>query len=129
MARAVRSKFKDASSEVIEKNFLEENPEGFESTERGAIVITKYIPKMETIIFRNERDPGIPLEFHYHSKTHPLKHYTLYHGQEHTLPVEVIEHLESCAVPIYAYKRDMEGKPQMYRQAMRHQFTCKTVRK
>jgi hypothetical protein len=83
---------------------------------------------METIIFRNDRDPGIPLEFHYASKTHPLHHYTLYHGQEAQLPVEVIEHLESCSIPIYEYRKGPDGHPKMYQNGRKYSFTCKTVR-
>jgi hypothetical protein len=123
-----RSRLNNAPSEVIARNVLQENPEGFEKAESPTIVVTPHLPTVERIIFRNERDPGIPLTFHYASKTHPLHHYTLYHDQEVTLPIEVIEHLESRAIPIYGYRRGPDGHPQMYQNGQKHQFTCKTIR-
>lgn len=128
MARP-KSKLNKANSAVIEEKILQENPEGLPSTEdKPPITIAKYIPKMEKIVFRNDRDPGYPLEFHYHSKTHPLHQYKLLHGKEYTLPVEIIEHLENRAVPIYAYRRGQEGHPEMFISSYKHQFSCKTVR-
>lgn len=118
----------DASSEVIENNILKENPEGFEKAEVSSVAIMNEIPKMETIIFRNDRDPGIPLEFHYHSKTHPLHHYKLFPGEQYTLPVEIVEHLENCAVPLYSYRKGPDGHPQMYVAGYKNNFTCKVVR-
>lgn len=124
-----KQKLNNASSEVIEKSFLEQNPEGFEKIEEPSpIVVTNQIPRYETVVFRNDRDPGIPLEFHYASKTHPLKQYKLLHGEQYSLPVEIIEHLESCAVPIYGYRKGRDGHPEMFINSYKHQFTCKTVR-
>lgn len=128
MARP-KSKLNKESSEVIKKAFLEQNPDGLPvAKEPDPIVIVKAIPKMETIIFRNDRDPGMPLEFHYHSKTHPIKHYKLIHGQQYTLPLEIVEHLESRAIPIYGYRKGLDGHPEMFVNGYKHQFTCKTVR-
>lgn len=124
-----RKKLNQAAKEVIEKEYLNQDPEGFEKCVEQPIPVIKAMPKMETIVFRNDRDPGYPLEFHYASKNHPLQRYTLYHGQEHTLPVEVIEHLESCSVPIYAYRKGPDGLLQMYQNGRRFNFSCKTVRR
>lgn len=122
-------KLNDASSEVIEKNILQENPEGFPEAKEEKIAVVKVMPKMDTIIFRNDRDPGIPLEFHYSSKSIPLTQYKLLHDHEYVLPVEVIEHLESRVIPIYSYRKGADGHPEMFVTGNRHQFTCKVVRK
>lgn len=127
MAKA-RSKLNNKPKAVIENEILKESPEGVAPIKESKIAIAVEVPKMETIVFRNDRDPGIPLTFHYASKGHPLHHYTLYHGQEHTLPVEVIEHLESCAIPLYAYRKGPDGHPQMFQNGKKYSFTCKTVR-
>lgn len=127
MARP-KSKLNNANSEVIEENILKENPEGLISTDDAPVQVIKAIPKMEKIIFRNDRDPGYPLEFHYKSKFHPLHQYKLFHGKEYTLPVEVIEHLESRVVPIYSYRKSPDGHPEMYTSGFKNQFSCKTVR-
>lgn len=126
MARP-KSKLNQSNSEVIEENILQENPEGLPETKVN-IIKAAVIPKMEKVVFRNDRDPGHPLEFHYHSATHPLHHYKLFHGKEYTLPVEIVEHLESRAVPIYGYRRGNDGHPEMFIQSYKHQFSCKTVR-
>lgn len=132
MARP-QSKFKNASSETIEQNLLQENPEGLPSCgtvpAEGEIVIAKYIPEMRRIQFINGRDPGQELMFHYHSKTHPLKHYTLYHGKEYDLPVEIIEHLESCAEKQYGYRLGPNGHPEMYTKTLKYIFRCQNVKK
>lgn len=125
MARPKR--LNDASSEVIEKNFLEQTPEGL--PDATGLVIAKDMPIYRTIQFFNGRDPGYALQFHYHSKTHPLKQYTLYHGMKHDLPEEIIEHLENCGEHIYGYRPDVQGKPEMYVQSKKYLFQCKTVRK
>lgn len=125
-----RKKLNDAKSAVIEENILKENPEGLSETkDLDPVAVVKHMPKMETIVFRNDRDPGMPLEFHYHSPTHRLHHYKLFHGKEYTLPVEIIEHLENRAVPIYGYRRGPDGCPEMFVNGYKHQFSCKTVRR
>ena len=128
-----QSKFKNASSEVIEQAILQESPEGLPPTHtvpaEGQIVISKHMPEMRKVQFVNGRDPGQELMFHYHSKTHPLKHYTLFHGAEYDLPVEIIEHLENCAEKQYAYKPGPNGHPEMYVKSLKYIFQCKAVRR
>lgn len=132
MARP-QSKFKNAPKEVIEQNLLQENPEGLPSTANvpaeGEIVIAKYVPEMRRVIFVNGRDPGQELMFHVHSKTHPLKHYTLFHGKEYDLPVEIIEHLESCAERQYGYRQGPNGHPEMYVKSFKYLYRCQPVKK
>ena len=118
MARTQRMRrLNDAKSEVIAENILKQDPEGLQKTEDvqlDQVVITKHIPEYRTVVFLNGRDPGYPLDFHYASATHPLKLYKLLHGHEYKLPVEIIEHLESCNEPQYAYRRGLDGHPEMY---------------
>ena len=107
-------KFNEQKQTVVNENVLLENPEGFPNELPEPIVISNHIPEMRTGIFINNRDPGYPLEFHYHSKSHYLKHYKLIHGKEYTLPLEVVQHLESCAEPQYDYRKGYDGHPEMY---------------
>jgi len=126
MAKTQR-KLNNAKSEVIQENVLQENPEGL--PENNSIVIAKQIPPPQPtrkIVFLNGRDPGIPLEFHYHSATHPLKHYKLYHGKEVDLTEEIIQHLDNCAECIYGYRPGPEGHPEMYTKSKKYIFTCKS---
>lgn len=125
MART--KKLNNASSEVIEQNHLLENPEGLPPN--STVVFAKHIPEMRRVIFLNGRDPGCALHFHYHSKTHPLHHYTLFHGFEHELPVEIIEHLENCCERIYAYKPGPEGHPEAYVKSLKYIFSFKSPQK
>jgi hypothetical protein len=128
MARP-KSKLNQANSKVIEDNILKENPEGLPSTEDlNPVQVVKVMPQMETIIFRNDRDPGVMHEFHYHSKTHRLAHYKLHHGKEYTLPREVVEHLEDRKIPIYGYRKGPDGHPEMYITSYKYYFQCKPVR-
>lgn len=90
----------------------------------GKIVIANDVPKRETIIFRNQRDPGYPLEFHFSSKNHPFKSYKLIDGQTYTLDVEVIRNLESCRENIEKYRRNSEGLPEIYIAGYRTNFVC-----
>lgn len=122
-----QKRLNDAKSEVIEENILKENPEGLPS--ESEIVVATEIPPMQRVIFLNGRDPGYPLDFHYHSKTHPLKQYTLYHGKEVDLPIEIIEHLETCAERQYGYRPGPNGHPEMYVKALRYIFQCKPVKR
>ncbi len=132
MARP-KSKLNSKPAEYIEQNVFMESPEGLPPCptvpEEKEIVIAKYIPEMKRIQFINGRDPGQELMFHYHSKTHPLKHYTLYHGKEYELPVEIIEHLETCAERQYGYRQGPNGHPEMYIKALKYIFRCQPVRK
>jgi len=118
----------DAPSKVIEENILKERPEGLPDVDTG-IVFSTHIPEMEYVEFVNGRDPGFPLDFHYHSKTHPLKHYTLYHGYKYELPVEVIQHLESCAEKDYGYRKSIHGHPEMYVKSLKYIFQCRRARR
>ena len=130
-----QSKFKDASPEVIETNFLEADPEGHKTMKAAEkqmdkIKVAKYIPEYRKIQFLNGRDPGPELMFHYSTKTHPLKHYTLFHGKEYDLPLEVIEHLENCKETQYANRISPEsGRPEVYAKGHKYIFQCKSVKK
>jgi hypothetical protein len=119
----------EKSSEYHEENFLKENPEGLPPCVPEEVVLARVIPKIERIQFINGRDPGYPLEFHYHSKTHPLKHYTLYHGKEYDLPEEIVDHLESCAERQYGYRQGVNGHPEMYVKGLKYNFRCQKVKR
>lgn len=124
-----KSQLNEASSEVIEKNILEENPEGLPQTQDlPQIAIVPVMPEMQRFVFRNERDPGCALHFHYHTKTHRLHHYTLFDGKEHVLPVEVIDHLESLFIPIYGRKLNADGASEKCIVSQRYQFSCRNRR-
>lgn len=124
-----KSKLNEVSSQKIEENILKENPEGLPDSN---IVIAKQIPKEQPLvkfIFLNGRDPGVALHFHYSSATCPLKQYTLFHGREHELPQEIIDHLESCGEAQYGYRTGPEGHPEIYVKSHKYIFQCKPVRK
>jgi len=137
MPRGIKKRLNDAPKEVVEKNFLNEDIEdlGIE-TEAKPVLVAKEVPAMEIITFVNNRDPGVPLYFHYHSKTHPLKHYTLAHGSKYTLPVEVIRHLEgesvndpwSCHTRKYSRRMREDGVSETYASAYVPNFQCKAIR-
>jgi hypothetical protein len=123
-----QKKLNSAPSKVIEESVLKENPDGFDN---NSIVIAKQVPppiKTRRVTFLNGRDPGVALEFHYHSATCPLKRYKLYHGKEEDLPEEVIEHLENCAETIYGYRPGPEGHPEMYNKSRKYLFSLKDPR-
>ena len=144
MPRAKGSKNKvklnDMPKEVIHANFLSEKPNI--PTFKAPVIVAKEIPKMETIIFQNYRDPGIPLQFFMHTATHPLKHYTLIPGQTYNLPTEVVMHLEgqipydpyACHTRKYSKREvktgseSMPEKSEMYLVGHEACFSCKTVR-
>lgn len=88
------------------------------------VVISPTMPHMERIVFRNQRDPGHPLEFHHSSKTHPFKKYSLIDGKEYTLPLEVIRSLEGCRENIEKYRRNHEGLPEVYIAGYKTHFVC-----
>jgi hypothetical protein len=132
MARP-KNNLNSKSSEYIEENFLSPTPEGLETRATvphdGELVVSGYIPEMRKVQFVNGRDPGQELMFHYHSETHPLKHYTLFHGKEYTLPVEIIEHLENCSIPVYAYRTSPEsGLPEMFTKSQKYLYQLKSVK-
>jgi hypothetical protein len=88
------------------------------------VVVAQEIPHVEMITFRNQRDPGYPLEFHYASKTHPFKQYKLIDGHKYSLPLEVIRNLESCRENIEKYRRNSEGLPEVYIAGYKTHFVC-----
>ncbi len=88
------------------------------------VVTVKETPKFERIIFRNQRDPGFPLEFHYHSATSPFKQYKLIDGKEYTLPTEVIRNLEGCREDIHKYRKNSDGIPEVYVAGYKTHFVC-----
>ena len=121
------------SSEVVERNFLEENPE---IPTQEKIVVAQEVPKYKKVRFMNNRDPGVTLHFHYHSATHPLKHYDLVHGIEYDLPDEICRHLEgenkhdpyACHQRLYSQRKNLEGLPECYVSGYKPYFQCKEMR-
>ena len=95
-----------------------------EELQEDKIVIANEIPRVESVTFRNQRDPGHVLEFHYSSKTHPFKQYKLIDGQKYDLPHEVIKNLESCRENIEKYRRNSEGIPEIYIAGYKTHFVC-----
>jgi len=126
MARPA-NRLNDRKAEFIDKNFLEQNPDTLPDT--PPIVISNHIPEYKNVVFVNNRDPGVALHFHYASKSHPLKHYTLYDGFEHNLPVEIIEHLESCGESFYGYRKSPDGHPQVYVKGQKYIFAFRQPKK
>lgn len=114
------------SSEYVKENFLQQNPEDLAPCN---LVVGNTMPepsKMVRFIFHNQRDPGVALHFHYHSKNHPLKHYTLFHGLEHELPQEIVDHLESVGEPQYGERKTADGHPEPYVKGHKYIFRCQT---
>lgn len=91
------------------------------------IVIVDEIPKFEKVTFRNQRDPGHVLEFHYSSKSHPFKQYKLIDGAEYDLSWEVIKNLEGCRENIHKYRKNSEGIPEVYVAGYKTHFVCERV--
>lgn len=91
------------------------------------IFVTPILPKWERVTFRNQRDPGHMLEFHYSSKTSPFKMYKLKDGEEVDLPTEVIRNLESCKEHVYKHRRNSAGIPEMYVAGYKSHFACERV--
>lgn len=89
------------------------------------VVIVHGAPRYEKVVFRNQRDPGYPLEFHYSSKNHPFKQYKLIDGQTYNLPIEVIRNLESCRENIEKYRKsEHSGLPEIYIAGYKTHFVC-----
>lgn len=91
------------------------------------VVVFSEIPRVEKVTFRNQRDPGYPLEFHYASKTHPFKMYKLIDGAQYELPIEVIKNLEGCRENIHKYRKGNEGIPEVYIAGYKTHFVCERV--
>lgn len=103
----------DEPMSVVEKE-LKENQ----------VVVMDEVPRHEKIVFRNQRDPGHVLEFHYASKTHPFKMYKLIDGKDYLLPYEVIKNLESCRENTEKYRRNSDGLPEIYVAGYKTHFVC-----
>lgn len=134
MARPKKIRLDDMNKETIEQNHLVDSTDLLPINKK--VVVAQEVPKYERIVFINNRDPGCTLYFHYSSKTHPLKMYTVGHGMEYNLPVEVIRHLEgqnpmdpySCHSRIYGERKNHEGLPETYVSGYKPYFQCRSVR-
>lgn len=91
------------------------------------VVVFTEVQPFEKVIFRNQRDPGHVLDFHYASKTHPYKQYKLVDGVQYSLPLEVIKNLERCRENIEKYRRNGEGLPEIYIAGYKTYFVCERV--
>lgn len=98
-----------------------------EELKENQVVVVNEMPRAEKVTFRNQRDPGHVLEFHYASKTHPFKQYKLIDGQQYDLPIEVIKNLEQCRENIEKYRRNSEGIPEIYIAGYKTHFVCERV--
>lgn len=98
-----------------------------EELQDNMVVIAKGVPNYEKVIFRNQRDPGQPLEFHYSSKSHPFKQYKLIDGSQYDLPREVIKNLETRRENIEKYRRNAEGIPEIFIAGYKSHFVCERV--
>lgn len=88
------------------------------------VITFTQVPQMEKVVFRNQRDPGHILDFHYSSKSHPFRIYKLIDGNTYTLPIEVIRNLEGCRENIEKYRRNPEGLPEIYIAGYKTHFVC-----
>ncbi len=91
------------------------------------VVLTTGKPDYENVVFRNQRDPGHVLTFHYASATHPFKMYNLIDGKEYPLPREVIRNLEQSRENKEAYRKNSEGLPEVYIAGYKSNFVCERV--
>lgn len=91
----------DESAKKVTEEFLKETPEGFPDETLEKVVVTAHVPEYQEVVFVNQRDPGVMLEFHYKTKTYPLQHFKLMDGECYKLAKEIIDHLQSCSIPIY----------------------------
>lgn len=132
MAIATRKAEKKIPVEKLQENYLsgpadESIDQVAEELKENQVVVINEMPKFEKITFRNQRDPGYPLEFHYASKTHPFKQYKLIDGAQYDLPNEVIKNLEQCRENIHKYRRSAEGIPEVYIAGYKTHFVCERV--
>ncbi len=91
------------------------------------VVVVEEMPRFEKVTFRNQRDPGYPLEFHYSSKSHPFKQYKLIDGNSYDMPLEVIKNLEGCRENIHKYRKNSEGIPEVYIAGYKTHFVCERM--
>jgi len=127
--RRIASKEKKIPVEQLQENYLagpadESIDEVREHLQENKVVVAPEKPHYESIIFRNQRDPGQPLEFHYASAKHPFKQYKLIDGHKYDLPMEVIRNLESRRENIEKYRRNSEGVPEIYIAGYKTHFVC-----
>lgn len=87
------------------------------------VPVSDKVP-MEKIVFRNQRDPGHQLDFHYSSASVPFAMYHLIDGQTYTLPREVVHNLERCRENIEKYRRNDQGIPVIYVAGYKSHFVC-----
>lgn len=132
MVLAVRRPEKKLPVEQLQENHLagpadESIDEVADALQENQVVIVNEMPRVEKVIFRNQRDPGHVLEFHYSSKTHPFKQYKLVDGAQVDLPLEVIKNLEQCRENIEKYRRNSEGIPEIYIAGYKTHFVCERV--
>lgn len=121
MARPKKQTLGDAEEKKVTENFLKENPEGVpDELPEQKVVVSKHIPVMKEVVFVNQRDPGVMLEFHYKSKTYPMQHFKLMDGETYSLAEEIIDHLESCSIPIYG--KETEEKGHFFRPVIGHRY-------
>lgn len=123
------SRSKKIPVEKLQENFLsgpadESIDKAAKEMKENQVITFTDVPKYEWVIFRNQRDPGHVLEFHYSSKTHPFKQYKLIDGQKYNLPIEVIRNLERCRENIEKYRRNSEGIPEIYIAGYKTHFVC-----
>lgn len=101
--------------------------QALEELQVDSVVVANEVPRMEKIIFRNQRDPGHVHEFFYASGTHPYKTYKLIDGKQYTLPWEVIRNLEGCRENIEKYRKNADGLPEIYIAGYKTHFVCERV--
>lgn len=128
MARPKYRRLTDEKAGVIAENILKAEPEGFSPLPNpDSLMITKTVPEYRKVTFLNGRDAGYPLDFHYSSKTHPLKVYKLFHGKDYDLPVEIVEHLESRREPQYSYRKGDSGFQEHYISGYKYIFQLRNA--
>lgn len=120
MSRQKKQTLGDQSAKKVTEEFLKENPEGLPDELPEKIVIAKEVPVYRKVVFVNQRDPGVMLEFHYRTKSHALQHFKLMDGETYELPEEIIAHLESCSIPIYG--KEIEEKGVFKRPVIGHRY-------
>lgn len=126
----------ELDKETVDRNFLSEQPDIDVNKVVHPHSASMPVPTFSEIVFMNNRDPGITLHFHYASKTHPLRHYDLVHGQTYRLQDEVIRHLEgtneqdmwSCHKRLYGRRMKSDGVTETFVNGYTPYFQCKHLR-
>lgn len=99
-----RRQKKELSKEEIEERLLKKNQHDSEISrmlDETVVHVFKEVPKYRKVVFVNQRDPGVTLDFHYQSHSHPIKDYHLTPGIPIDLPEEIISHIENLCIPQY----------------------------